>query len=250
MNQNSQWIQGRWVEGEGASFNSTSPSDGNVVWQGQCAGKADVARAFAAARGAYQSWSLTSVEQRIEWIEKFAALVKEDQSEFAERISREMGKPLWESKTEVGAVVGKATLAIDAFRQRRDTSEVEFPGARAVTRYKPHGVLGVLGPFNLPAHLPNGHIIPAILAGNTVVFKPSEKTPWIGQTMMEYWEKAGLPKGVINLVQGERDTGNWIATNEQLDGLLFTGSSNAGRQLHRQMADTPHKILALEMGGE
>ncbi len=249
MGQSGLWIDGEWLEGNGTELTSTSPSDESIVWQGNGANDSDVAYAFAAARKAFREWSLNSVEERIELIERFAARVKERAQAFAECISREMGKPLWESKTEVGAVAGKAALAIDAFRSRRDTTEFDMPGSRAVTRYKPHGVLGVLGPFNLPAHLPNGHIIPAILAGNTIVFKPSEKTPAVGQMMMELWQQAGLPNGVVNMVQGGRETGSQMVANEQLDGLLFTGSSGAGRQLHRDMSDSPHKILALEMGG-
>ena len=119
----------------------------------------------------------------------------------------------------------------------------------AVTRYKPHGVCAVLGPFNFPAHLPNGHIAPALIAGNTIVFKPSEITPGVGAWITEKWQQAGLPDGVLNLVQGGRSVGADVANHPQLDGLFFTGSSGAGKALHRAFADHPQKILALEMGG-
>ncbi len=119
----------------------------------------------------------------------------------------------------------------------------------AATRFKPQGVVAVFGPFNLPGHLPNGHIVPALLAGNTVVFKPSEQAPLVGQIMQEIWEAAGLPKGVLNMVQGGRKTGMSLAANSKLNGLFFTGSAEAGKALHSLCGGRPEKILALEMGG-
>lgn len=242
-------INNQWVQGSGPSFDSTSPSHGNVVWSGSEAGEKEITRACEAARSAFQSWCLTSVESRIEIILRFADLVKTQSADLALLISQEMGKPLWESKTEAGSVVGKAQLAIDAFHERRESESFEMSGFNAITRFKPHGVLAVLGPFNFPAHLPNGHIIPAILAGNTIVFKPSEQTPAVGQWMMQKWIEVGLPAGVLNLVQGGRSTGETLASHPQLDGLLFTGSSNAGRALHQLYGQWPQKMLALEMGG-
>jgi succinylglutamic semialdehyde dehydrogenase len=122
-------------------------------------------------------------------------------------------------------------------------------GARVAVRHKPHGVLAVLGPYNFPAHLPNGHIVPALLAGNAVVFKPSEKTPAVGEFLVRQFHEAGLPEDVLRCVQGGPDVGKALAAHPGLDGLLFTGSARAGLALHRQFAETPHKILALEMGG-
>lgn len=164
-------------------------------------------------------------------------------------IARETGKPIWETKTEAGAVAGKVDVSIDAFRTRRDTTSFEMTGMNAVTRFKPHGVCAVLGPFNFPAHLPNGHIVPALIAGNTVVFKPSEVTPAVGAWMVEKWLESGLPAGVLNLVHGSRPVGEAIANHPELDGLFFTGSSRAGKALHQTLAPFPQKILALEMGG-
>ena len=242
-------INNQWIEGIGQDFGSTSPSHGNTIWTGKEAVESEINAACEAARSAFQSWSLTNVESRIEIVLRFAALVKQHSSDLALLISQEMGKPNWESKTEAAAVVGKAQLAIDALRERRDTTKSELSGFDAVTRYKPHGVLGVLGPFNFAAHLPNGHIIPAILAGNTIVFKPSEQTPAVGQWLARKWIEANLPPGVINLVQGARTSGELLASHPQLDGLLFTGSSHAGRALHQLYGQWPNKMLALEMGG-
>lgn len=243
------FINGHWSKGTGNSLESVSPSSGDAVWQGNLSTATDVDQAFSAARQAFYSWSATSLESRIEITKRFQELVREDAADFARRISVEMGKPLWEAKTEAAAVAGKVDLAIDALRTRRDTTVSEVNAMRAVTRYKPHGVLGVLGPFNLPAHLPNGHIVPAILAGNTIVFKPSELTPGIAEKMIRFWEQAGLPPGVVNLVQGGRETGMAITNHEELDGLLFTGSSRAGIAINQALANQPQKIVALEMGG-
>ena len=119
----------------------------------------------------------------------------------------------------------------------------------SATRYKPHGVIAVFGPFNFPAHLPNGHIVPALLAGNTVVFKPSEAAPLVGQVMVECWQAAKLPPGVINLIQGGRETGELLASHPGIDGIFFTGSFAAGSAINQTLAADPGKILALEMGG-
>jgi succinylglutamic semialdehyde dehydrogenase len=121
--------------------------------------------------------------------------------------------------------------------------------AMSVLRYQPIGVMAVLGPFNLPAHLPNGHIVPALLAGNTVVFKPSEKTPAVGQKMIEFLEKAGVPAGVVNLIHGAKEPAESLITNDKIDGVLFTGSYNVGKSIHKLLAGKPEKMLALEMGG-
>jgi len=242
-------IAGKWIPGEGESFQSTCPVNETVVWEAKAASDAQVDEAFVAARRAFGPWWDKTSDQRIEIAESFRDNVRESADELALLIARETGKPLWEAKTEAAAVAGKVDLSIDAFRTRRDTTSFEFSGMQAVTRYKPHGVCAVLGPFNFPAHLPNGHIVPALITGNTVVFKPSEVTPAVGAWMVQKWSESGLPDGVLNLVQGRRPVGEAIAAHEQLDGLFFTGSSRVGMSLHKALAAHPQKILALEMGG-
>jgi len=243
------FIDGQWQEGRGGRFVSTNPATGEAVWEGQAADAQQVNEAVAAARAAAADWADTPVDHRIRLLEAFAAAVKADREAMAELISREVGKPFWESLTEVDAMAGKVPLSIQAFHERRQAVEKESGGAIAATRYKPHGVVAVFGPFNLPGHLPNGHIVPALLAGNTVVFKPSELTPMVGQRMVELWDKVGLPKGVVNLVQGAKETGAALAAHAGIDGILFTGSVAVGKALNRAAADHPDKILALEMGG-
>jgi succinylglutamic semialdehyde dehydrogenase len=249
MTQTKLHIAGQWIEGGGDQLVSTSPVDEAPVWSGRETTPAQIDDAFAAARAAFGPWWDLTSDQRIVIAKKYAELVSESADELALLIAQETGKPLWETKTEAGAVVAKIALSIDAFHTRRDTTSFEMTGMNAVTRFKPYGVCGVLGPFNFPAHLPNGHIAPALITGNTVVFKPSEVTPGVGAWMVEKWQQAGLPDGVLNLVQGGRSVGEAIAKHEQLDGLFFTGSSGAGKALHQTLAPFPQKILALEMGG-
>lgn len=247
------WIDGRWVGGARsagqASIRSTTPCERALIWEGEAADRAVVEQAVAAARTAWKVWHRRDLEDRIHVVKAFQAIVLEHAESLALLIARETGKPLWEAKTEAASVAGKVDLSIAALKQRRDTSVEQTTGERVVTRFKPHGVLAVLGPFNFPAHLPNGHIVPALLAGNTLVFKPSELTPAVGQWMAAAWELAGLPAGVLNLVHGSRETGAALLEHPQIDGLLFTGSSQAGKHFHQQFGGMPQKILALEMGG-
>jgi succinylglutamic semialdehyde dehydrogenase len=243
------FLGGRWVEGVGAPLLSEDPATGEILWQGRAAVSAEVDRAVRAARAAFPGWADRSLEARAAVLEAFRAGLEKHRAELARTISRETGKPLWESSAEVGTMIGKVALTMEAYRARSSPSSVEKGGERVATRYRPHGVLAVLGPFNMPGHLPNGHIVPALLAGDTVVLKPSELAPLVAERTVVIWEEAGLPDGVLNLVQGGRDTGQALATHPDLDGLLFTGSFEAGRALGRIFAEQPGKILALELGG-
>ncbi|ENX34745.1 N-succinylglutamate 5-semialdehyde dehydrogenase [Acinetobacter colistiniresistens] len=249
MSQGTLLIDGAWVQGQGAAFQKTNPVNNQQIWAGHEASQADVNQACDAARQAFPAWARLALEDRIAIIERFAALLEQNKTQLAEVISQETSKPLWETLTEVQSMVGKVAISIRAYHQRTGFSETEMPDGVASLRHRPHGVLAVFGPYNFPGHLPNGHIVPALIAGNTVVFKPSELTPWTAEETAKLWQQAGLPKGVLNIVQGGRSTGEALAAAEQIDGLLFTGSANTGYHLHKQMAGAPEKILALEMGG-
>jgi succinylglutamic semialdehyde dehydrogenase len=226
---------------------SIEPATGATLWSGE---PGDAASEVAAAREAFPAWASQSVTFRAETLRRFANVVRAHEAELAELIARETGKPLWEAKTEVSAVVGKVDISISAYMERTPSTKQEAAlGSKVAVRHKPHGVLAVLGPYNFPAHLPNGHIVPALLAGNAVVFKPSEKTPAVGEMLVRLYHQAGVPEGVVRLLIGGPDEGRALAGEDGIDGLLFTGSARAGQALHRQFADTPHKILALELGG-
>jgi len=243
------FIDNAFAPGNGAKFAARDPATDKTVWSGKAANKMNVHFSVQAARKAYPVWVGFSIAQRAAFIEKFAGILKGRKEEIAAAISRETGKPLWESNAEADVAVNKAALTVEAYRKRcADESEPMGEALRA-THYKPHGVVAVLGPFNLPVHLPNGHILPAVLAGNTVVFKPSEQTPLTGQIYMECWKEAGFPSGVLNMVQGGKDTGIALTEHVDMNGLFFTGSHQTGCAIHKAWAGKPEKILALEMGG-
>jgi succinylglutamic semialdehyde dehydrogenase len=231
---------------------SHRPYDMTLLWEGAVAGAADVAAAVAAARAAQPMWASAGFETRAEVARLFARAVEARAEPFARLIAQETGKPLWEAHSEVASVAAKIEISIAAHEARTGTIERPFAAepsaAMQAVRHKPHGVLGVLGPYNFPAHLPNGHIVPALLAGNAVVLKPSELTPATAEFMVALWREAGLPQGLLQLVQGAGETGRLLAASD-IDGLLFTGSAATGAALARQFAETPHRILALEMGG-
>lgn len=249
MTHPAQFINGQWSQGQGNPFNSVNPANNDVIWQASSASSTQVNAAVEAAREAFYVWADKTFAERLEIIKAFAAQLKENSEELAITIAQETGKPLWETRTEAGAMVGKVAISEKAFLERTGDVENAMPLGRAMIRHKPHGVVAVFGPYNFPGHLPNGHIVPALLAGNTVVFKPSELTPKVAELTLKLWEKAGLPAGVINLVQGEVETGKALAAHKGIDGLFFTGSSRTGHILHEQFAGQPGKILALEMGG-
>jgi succinylglutamic semialdehyde dehydrogenase len=207
---------------------------------------ADIDRAVASARAALPLWI---DHDRISIINSFAEQLKKKRAEMAEAICQEIGKPRWEALTEVDAMINKVAVSIHAYQERRKPIITESAAGTTATRFKPHGVVAVFGPFNFPGHLPNGHIVPALIAGNTVVFKPSEFAPNVGRLMFDFWTAAALPDGVLNLVQGSGETGRHLAAHPDLDGLFFTGSATVGKSLRRALADHPDKILALEMGG-
>jgi len=249
MTETSLLINGQWVSGHGDSFTSLNPVTQDIVWQGTSATEADVDHAVKAARTAFKTWKKVDKEDRVEICRKFASLLKENQEMLANVIGSETGKPLWESRTEIGAMIGKIEISVKAFDERTGTTKNALPDGEAVLRHRPHGVVGVFGPYNFPGHLPNGHIVPALIAGNTVVFKPSEQTPKMAEETAKLWQQAGLPDGVVNVVQGAAPTGIALANHIGLDGLFFTGSSTTGELLHKQFAGDTGKILALEMGG-
>ncbi|MBS97818.1 MAG: succinylglutamate-semialdehyde dehydrogenase [Oceanospirillaceae bacterium] len=242
-------IANQWIAGEGDELISVDPGRSSVLWHGRSASKEQVAMAVASARQAFLHWSELGSEPRIELCRHFARRLEENRARLAYALGEETGKPLWEADTEITAMIGKIEISIRSAQVRTGEHQAEHPRGHSVLRHRPHGVLAVFGPYNFPGHLPNGHIVPALLAGNTVVFKPSELTPRFAQLMVELWCDAGLPSGVINLVQGAVDTAKALAEQPGIDGALFTGSSQTGHSLHRQFAGQPEKILALEMGG-
>lgn len=239
------FINGEWQPGSAGTLSKHNPVSGEILWQGNAASAAQVAAACEAARAAFPAWARLPFATRQARVEDFARLLERDKTELAAIIARETGKPRWETLTEVQAMINKVAISIKAYHTRTG----EQAEGESSLRHRPHGVLAVFGPYNFPGHLPNGHIVPALLAGNCVLFKPSELTPATAEKTVQLWQEAGLPAGTLALLQGGRDTGQALAQAEQIDGLLFTGSAATGYHLHRQFAGQPEKMLALEMGG-
>ncbi|MDK1114786.1 aldehyde dehydrogenase family protein, partial [Cronobacter sakazakii] len=230
------WINGEWTTGQGEALEKRDPVGSGLLWQGHAADDAQVQAACAAARAAFPAWAKRPFADRQAIAEKFAALLEANKTELTRIIALETSKPRWEAATEVTAMINKVGISLKAYQTRTGEQHSPMPDGAATLRHRPHGVLAVFGPYNFPGHLPNGHIVPALLAGNTLVFKPSELTPHTGEAVMKLWEQAGLPAGVLNLVQGARATGQALSARPELDGLLFTGSAGTGYQLHRQLA--------------
>ena len=242
------FINNMWRSGSGDRFASHCPATGDVLWEGKSATEGNVADTVAAARAAFPAWARTPFEERRDKVLAFKAALEARRTDIARLLAQEMGKPLWEAEGEVGAMIGKVDISLATYEERTGARETPVAFGRQALRHRPHGVMAVFGPYNFPGHLPNGHIVPALIAGNTVVFKPSEITPAAGAAMVEAWEAAGLPAGVINLVQGARDTGAALLKDD-INGVLFTGSVETGLMIHRQFAGRPDVILALELGG-
>lgn len=228
-----------------SAFSSINPATGEPVWTGLAATPAEVHAAVGRARTAFRLWSRTTVPQREAVLRAFANTLNSRRAALAAAISHEVGKPKWEALTEVASMVGKIELSIAAHARRC----ADFTGGPAITRFRPHGVVAVFGPFNFPGHLPNGHIVPALLAGNTVVFKPSEHAPLVAELTAAAWRDSGLPAGVLEVVQGGREAGAALVDSPDVNGLFFTGSARTGLWLAEKFARTPEKILALELGG-
>ncbi len=249
---------GHWVPIPGESLRSTNPAHPEeVIWQGAPV-LAHVDQAVAAARAALPAWSRFPLERRAAVLRRFAKIATARIDEMTALIRDEVGKPAWDAKGEAALLAAKVDITLDAGPEGAMRRVTGYDTALSPTRrgrawFRPHGVMAVLGPFNFPAHLPNGHIVPALALGNTIVFKPSDKTPACGQLLAEFYHEAleaeGAPPGVFNLVQGTAPIASVLASHQDIDGVLFTGSWPVGRRILEANLDRPGRILALEMGG-
>jgi len=243
------YINGAWMAGGGETFASINPSDGLQIWSGRGASKADVGLAFNAARKAFDGWSRMPLSERMAIVKRYKDLAAAAKNAMGELIAKETGKQLWDATGEGGALSAKVDISLKAYDDRTGALTQDTAFGHAALQHRAHGVMAVLGPYNFPAHLPNGQILPALIAGNTIVFKPSEQTPAVGEALIKLYAEAGFPNGVINMVQGGRETGGAVLENPELDGVLFTGSAGTGAFIHKKFGGRPEIVLALEMGG-
>ena len=230
------------------SRNPAQPQD--VVFSEDCP-YSSVNTAVAHARAAARDWGRRSLSERSDAMSRWKAAVAAQAEALARLITREMGKTLPESRLEVRSVIEKVDICLrpEVLARTCDWGFDASGSRRGECRYVPHGVMAVIGPFNFPAHLPNGHFVPALLAGNTVIFKPSEKTPAVGRMLGELMQVAGFPPGVFTVLQGGAEVAARLVGHADIDGVLFTGSWQVGRRIMEANLDRPGRLLALEMGG-
>jgi len=251
-------IRGEWKPIPGALLQSRNPArPAELVWSAAPRIQA-VDEAIAAARDAANTWAAIGLDGRAKVLRKFQSLAAARVEALAALIRDEVGKPMWDARAEAQLLATKVDITLDTATEgtlKRVTGyELSLGGTKSGRCwFRPHGVMAVLGPFNFPAHLPNGHIIPALAMGNTIIFKPSDRTPAVGQFLAQLYHEAleaeGAPKGVVNLVQGGADVAAKLASHDDIDGVLFTGSWIVGRRIMQANLDRPGRMLALEMGG-
>ncbi len=247
----SDYVHGKWHAIAGESIVSRNPArPDEIVWQGSPQ-RAHVDEAVLAARRAFPAWATLSLDERASALRQWQEVTKKHAEPLAQMITREMGKTLAESLFEANALASKVDITLKEFSLGR-VRDYDVPVSETRSghcRFKPHGVMAVIGPFNFPAHLANGHFVPALLMGNTIVLKPSEKTPGVGQKIAEMMDEVGLPPGVFNVVHGAGDIAAHLVNHADIDGILFTGSWPVGRRILEANLDRPGRIIALEMGG-
>ncbi|MFN8945393.1 MAG: aldehyde dehydrogenase family protein, partial [Pseudobdellovibrionaceae bacterium] len=246
---NGQFILPETIDGE---IKDISPSDLTDTIMKVPFSHDRIDQACHAAKAAYKNWSHLTMDERKSYLLRLKEVFQSRMSEITEVMSRDTGKPLWEAKTEIQAVISKIDITLNESIKLVQTERIPnaLPSVDGVIRFKSRGVMAVIGPFNFPIHLPNGHIIPSLLMGNTIVFKPSEQTPAVCQFYAEAFEKAEFPAGVFNMVHGDGESGRKLVAHDQVDGILFTGSYEVGLRIKQETITHYWKILALEMGGK
>jgi len=233
--------------GSMAELKSHEPATGALLWEGEAS---DVDAEIACIAAAWPKWAARAFSYRIETMRRFANIVRARETELADLVARETGRPLWDARTEVTGIMEAVEQAVSAYSQRTGQKRLEGAlGARQALRHKPHGVLAVITPYNSPALVPASHIIPALIAGNGVAFKPSEKTPAVGLLLVKMLHEAGIPPDILRCIIGGREAGEALTVHDSVAGILFTGSAQTGAAINRALAERPDKLAALEMGG-
>ncbi|MCC6425281.1 MAG: aldehyde dehydrogenase family protein [Phycisphaerales bacterium] len=247
---------GTWHPIPGQTLTSRNPAKpASINWQGAPTPSA-IDPAIQSARQALPAWSNTPLEQRFAILRHFQKLCAANQQKLADLITDETGKILWDAKSEAALLPAKVDITLDPAGALARVTPFEIPVSSTRTGralFRPHGVMAVIGPYNFPLHLPNGHIIPALAMGNTIVFKPSDKAPACGQLLAELLQESldahNAPTGVMNLIQGGAEIASALTKHNDIDGILFTGSWPVGRRIMEANLDRPTRMLALEMGG-
>lgn len=248
------YIGGKWVEARGGkTFESRNPARfDQVLGVFPLSDREDAEAAVAAAKAAFPAWCALSRVKRGEFLERFVEIVKAETGEFARLVASEAGKALNEAKADVVEGIHMAQFIFGHARLPSGQALAsEIAEKDAYMLRKPKGVVAVITPWNFPFAIPLWLITPALLEGNAVVFKPTEDTPLVGEKIVECFERAGLPPGVLNLVQGMGEEAGWpVVVHPDVDVVLFTGSYEVGARIKEACAKDYRKMCACEMGGK
>jgi succinylglutamic semialdehyde dehydrogenase len=242
-------INNQFQKANGKEFVSINPANQKIYWQGNATSPEQINKVVASSKKAFESWSVTSLEERMTYLEKYNTLLEEKQEFLANIICEETGKTLIDAKAELRIMIAKLKTAYQAYQERTGISKKEIKDSISLTKHKAIGVCVIFGPYNFPGHIPNGHILPALIAGNTVIFKPSNYCPKFSEEWVKLFIEAGFPAGVINMVQGEVESSEALSKHPDINAIFFTGSTRVGKILHANLAGKIDKILALELGG-
>jgi alpha-ketoglutaric semialdehyde dehydrogenase len=246
------YIGGEWVDAaSGETFESTSPANGEAIGTFPRSSAEDVERAVAAAKTAYEDWRLVPAPRRGEILFRFAQLLTEQKEDISQLMAREMGKVLPEARGDVQEAIDMAYyMGGEGRRLFGQTTPSELPDKFNMSVRQPIGVVGVITPWNFPIAIPSWKILPALVCGNTVVFKPATDTPTLGERFVELLVEAGVPGGVVNVVHGGGgEVGNAIVTHPDVPVITLTGSRETGVQVTKDAADRL-KHVHLELGGK
>ncbi|MFZ4712815.1 MAG: aldehyde dehydrogenase family protein [Bacteriovoracaceae bacterium] len=200
----------------------------------------------------FSLWKKVSIAERINYLKKYQEQLLKRKQELATAIALETGKPLWEAEGEVNSVISKVNVTIEDSLKRIEAKSFPniLPGTEGSLNFKPIGPCFIIGPFNFPCHLAGGQILSALIAGNSIVFKPSEKTIYSAQIMIECFDACGFPEGVINFINGYGETASRIIKEKSIKGVFFTGSKEVGSKILLNTYQDLSKLVALELGGK
>lgn len=245
------YIGGKWLDARsGATFESSNPATEELVAVVARSDAGDVNAAVAAARDAYQKWRLTPAPKRGEILFKVAQLLTERKEEISRLATQEMGKILDETRGDVQEAIDMAYyMGGEGRRLLGYTAPVEMPNKFGMALRDSVGIVGVITPWNFPVAVPSWKILPALIAGNTIVFKPGEDTPATAAAFVKAFEDAGLPAGVLNLVHGAGEVGGALVEHPDVRVISFTGSTTTGLRVYTRAASMGKKVT-LEMGGK
>lgn len=229
-----------------------SPSDNsNLLWN-LAVDYSHIDTTLESAVSGFKIWRNTPVSNRIEILKKYQENLKVKADELALSIAHEIGKPLWEAKTEVASLISKIDVTINDSLPRILTKNIEniLPDTKGSIHFKPIGPCLIIGPFNFPCHLANGQILSALISGNSIIFKPSEKACYSAQLMFECLASSGFPVGVVNLIQGDGETARRLLKSKDIKGVFFTGSKDVGLKILESTYTDLSKLVCLELGGK